>query len=117
MIQNFGSISPTPHHLTTPRHFPTLSSPCFHEMDANGDGEMNIFEWEAMYISKMGLKDTVKQVATTKGSFAAPTGGPKKSKDKELTQEEKKARGLLYDVSKAKAVRDDDSDDDEGSQV
>lgn len=49
----------------------------------------------------------------TKGGFAAPKG--KAVPKKELTDEEKKARGLLYDTSKAKAVRDDDDDeDDEG---
>jgi len=30
-----------------------------------------------------------------------------------LTDEEKKARGLLYDTSKATAVKDDSDDDDE----
>ena len=32
-----------------------------------------------------------------------------------MTEEEKKARGLLYDVSKASAVRDDSDEDDEGA--
>merc|ERR1712100_145683 len=33
----------------------------------------------------------------------------------QMTEEEKKARGLLYDVSKASAVRDDSDEDDEGA--
>lgn len=46
-----------------------------------------------------------------KGGFGVPKGKPK---GKALSQEEKKARGLLYDTSKARAVREEEDSDDEG---
>lgn len=50
--------------------------------------------------------------AATKGGFGAPKG--KAAPKKELTEEEKKARGLLYDTSKASAVREDSDDEEDG---
>ena len=39
----------------------------------------------------------------------------KQAQGKQMTDEEKKARGLLYDTSLASAVRDDSEEDDEGA--
>lgn len=47
-------------------------------------------------------------------TFAVPKGPRGKGGKKELTEEEKKARGLLYDTSKASAVREDSEEEDEG---
>lgn len=38
----------------------------------------------------------------------------KAAQGKQMSEEEKKARGLLYDTSKARACREESSDDEEG---